>query len=130
MTAMPTKPTTLADTGARLRDGEPVKVALYEFLDEVDRFARRADDVAPLIAAEPPATGSERLDALLAAVAEHVAHHHGAPRPDWCVRPERFLEAFWFVLANPAYDAVAVRDSPAAFRRRGVLVPPSFLERV
>ncbi len=51
-------------------------------------------------------------------------------RPPWSIRPDRFLKAWWFVADNSAYDAVAIRESPPAFRRRGIFLPESMLERV
>jgi len=103
--------------------------AVREFLDE---FALRPDDGSRTgaIAAEPPPTGDARHDAYLAALAEHLAAVHGLDRPAWSIRPERFLDRFWFVSDVPGFRALAIAQTPAAFRRRGVFLPERSLHRV
>ena len=100
-----------------------------EFLDE---FALRPDDRSRVeaIAEEPPPTGDTRHDAYLAALAEHLATVHGLDRPAWSIRPERFLDRFWFVSDVPGFRAIAIAQAPAAFRRRGVFLPEHALHRV
>lgn len=95
-----------------------------------------ADDVAHLgpemIAAatreEPPSVGSRHWDALLAGLAEHVAHGCGIRVPGWATAPGRFLPDFWFViedlLGRPARGlaAIAFATSPPSFASRGVFL--------
>lgn len=120
---------TLASVAERARNGEEFRYAVREFLDE---FALRADDAsrAKAIADRPEPTGDPRYDAYLGALAEHLAAAHGLERPSWSVRPDRFLDRFWFVSDVPGFRAVSIAQAPAAFRRRGVFVPERSLHRV
>jgi hypothetical protein len=47
-----------------------------------------------LLRDEPPPTGDERWDALLAAVAEHLAAQHDLAPPEWA--ETRVLQQPWF----------------------------------
>jgi hypothetical protein len=120
---------TLAGVAARVRGGEEFQFAVREFLDE---FALRADDAsrAKAIAEQPDPTGDPRYDAYLGALAEHLAVAHQLERPSWSVRPDRFLDRFWFVSDVPGFRAVSIAQAPAAFRRRGVFIPECSLHRV
>ena len=69
-------------------------------------------------------------DAYLAALAEHLAFHHSLPRPAWSVEPGRFLRRMWFASAAPGLRATAIQQSPAAFRRRGLFIGATTLQRV
>jgi hypothetical protein len=120
---------TLAGIAARVNGGEEFRFAAREFLDE---FALRADDAsrARAIAERPESTSDPRYDAYLGALAEHLAAAHGLERPSWSVRPDRFLDRFWFVSDVRGFRAVSIAQAPAAFRRRGVFVPERSLHRV
>jgi len=120
---------TLSKVSGRVRVGEDFRHAVREFLDE---FALRGDDRsrAEAIAQRPESTGDSRHDAYLGALAEHLASVHGLSRPEWSVEPSRFLDRFWFVSEVPGFRAVAIAQTPAAFRRRGVFVPERSLHRV
>jgi hypothetical protein len=120
---------TLAGVARRVLADEDFRHAVREFLDE---FALRADDRsrAEAIAARPEPTGSRRYDAYLGALAEHLAAVHGLARPIWAVEPGRFLDRFWFLSDVPGFRAIAIAQSPAAFRRRGIFVPERSLHRV
>lgn len=116
---------TLAGVAEPVRDGEELRFCVRELLDE---FALRGRDELRIAAIrdEPAATGDERADAYLGALAEHLAATHGLPRPAWSVGRSRFLEAFWFpsyVVGGAAialaYDARrATRDVDAVFEPR------------
>jgi hypothetical protein len=120
---------TLAGVAGRARAGEEFHHAVREFLDE---FALRGDDAArtAAIEARPEPTGDPRHDAYLGALAEHIAAIYGLSRPAWSIRPDRFLDRFWFVSDVPGFRAVSIAQAPAAFRRRGVFVPERSLHRV
>jgi len=120
---------TLAGVSTRIRAGEEFGHAVREFLDE---FSLRADERsrAAAIVARPEATGDERYDAYLGALAEHLSLAHGLERPAWSLEPVRFLDRFWFVSDVPGFRAVSIAQAPAAFRRRGVFVPERSLHRV
>src|SRR6266487_2316941 len=79
-----------------------------------------------LLADEPPSTGDERWDVLVAALAEHLAARDGRGAPAWS-EPRR-LRRFWFPFNTPAARVDAVVHAPAAFRRRGVFIAPQDLQ--
>ena len=120
---------TLATAARRSAAGEDFDHSVREFLDE---FALRSDRDSrqEAIAEEPPATGDARHDAYLAALAEHLAAVHDLERPAWSVRPQRFLDSFWFVSEVRGFRALAIAQAPAAFRRRGIFIPERSLHRV
>ncbi len=125
-------PDRLVDVARRVQGGEDVWFALREFLDGVALVADVAGTAHVLtLMAEPPARlGDPQVDALLAGVAEHLAGVHGLDRPTWVTDSWRFLDRWWFPHRRRAFDALAIRDAPSAFRRRGVFLHPSMLERV
>ncbi|HEX3735607.1 MAG TPA: hypothetical protein VHU86_10720 [Solirubrobacterales bacterium] len=120
---------TLDGVAGRLLAGEDFRYAVREFLDE---FALRGEDRsrATAIAERPPASGEPRYDAYLGALAEHLALAHGLPRPQWSTEPARFLQRFWFLSDVPGFRAIAIAQTPAAFRRRGIFIPERSLHRV
>jgi hypothetical protein len=90
----------------------------------------RATICGPGRFARPESTTDPRADAYLGALAEHLAATNGIERPAWSLEPERFLERFWFVSEVHGFRALAVAQSPAAFRRRGIFIAKGALERV
>ena len=110
---------TLADLAGRLARTADDKVRwklVWEFLEE---YRWEPDDVQPgLIAGEPGPAGDERWDALLAAIAEHLAAQHGLAPPAWA--EPRVLGRPWFPAELEAQRADALATAPAAFRRHGV----------
>lgn len=107
---------------------EDLLFVVRQFLDDFRRpqaeVSRRA-----LIERQPPFTRDGRRDALVGALAEHLANDAGWAVPAWAQDERRFLSAFWFV-HEPAFDALALVQSPAAFRRRGIFLSADFLSRV
>lgn len=125
------RPWTLDRLARRVAGGEDLWFALREFLDDASLAASGGtqQDLAVLIRNEPPRTSDRRIDAFLAALAEHLAAGHGLACPAWAGQPDRFLITWWFAVPRPAFEAMAVRDSPAAFRRRGIFIAASTLDR-
>ncbi len=120
---------TLATVGERVRAGEDLRFAAREFLDEFS--LRLRDDLRQrAIEARPAPTGDAAADAFLGALAEHLAAAHDLTRPAWAVEPGRFLDRFWFVSDVPGFRALAIAQSPAAFRRRGIFISKGALQRV
>jgi len=114
---------------AALRDGtatEAWRLTVGEFLDD-DRTASDADTQLA-VADEPAPTGDARADALAAALAEYVCVRRGLATPRWTQAP-RELAPWWFV-AGPSFRALALRESPPSFARRGIFVTVGALERV
>ncbi|MGH9222285.1 MAG: hypothetical protein ACRD2W_00425 [Acidimicrobiales bacterium] len=118
----------VAGVAERVCAGEPFFPAVWELLDE---FALLATDDQRLraLAARPPTTGDPRQGAYLGALAEHLAFATGVDRPAWTCAPERFLDAAWFVSDVRGFRAIAIAESPAAFRRRGIFIARSSLQR-
>jgi hypothetical protein len=71
-----------------------------------------------LLRDEPPPTGDERWDALLAALAEHLAAQHDLAPPEWAEM--RVLQQPWFPAELEIQRADALVWAPAAFRKHGV----------
>ena len=119
----------LAAVAERIRAGEDLRFAVREFLDEFVLLPR--DDLRrAAIERRPVPTGEARADAYLGALAEHLAATAGLERPSWSVERGRFLERFWFPSPVPGFRALAIAQSPAAFRRRGIFIARGALERV
>jgi len=79
-----------------------------------------------LLEAEPPGTGDERWDVLLAALAEHLAARDGHGAAPWT--RGRSLRRLWFPFNTRAARMDALVHAPAAFRSRGVYVAPQELD--
>lgn len=84
---------------------------------------------AALLEARPAPTGDHRYDAMLAALAEHLAYHDDLAVPDWAYDEDRFLEQWWFPIDLPYVRAEALVHSPGAFRIRGIFVGLGALDR-
>lgn len=100
---------------------------MADFVDDL-RWARDDEDAADRIR-ERPCDLNARADAYLGALAEHVAAKHGLSAPAWSAEPGRFLPRIWW----PRYLGLwarAIVESPAAFRRRGILLGAGMLNRV
>ncbi|MDP9405707.1 MAG: hypothetical protein M3O86_03775, partial [Actinomycetota bacterium] len=80
-----------------------------------------------LIADEPPPVAA-RWDALLAALAEHLAFHRRLRCPPWTQQGQRFLSTAWFLSELPAARTAALETSPASFRRRLIFLDRGDLE--
>jgi hypothetical protein len=119
---------TVAGVAERMRGGEDLRFAVRELLDE---FALRGrDDLRAAALAEEPASVDARVDAYLGALAEHLARACGLPEPSWAMSESRTLDHMWFPGVAPGFRPTALRESPAAFRRRGIFVARGALSRV
>jgi hypothetical protein len=105
---------------------------LLQLLDDYRRAIRGgvASAGAALFAEEPPLTGDSGVDAALAALAEHLARQDGWRPPRWALDESRYAEPWWFVADVKAWEALAIQESPLAFRKRGVFITAAALERV
>jgi hypothetical protein len=104
-------------------------------LQLLDDYARAVRDGGPpagaaLFQDPPPVTGDSGVDAALAALGEHLARRDGWRPPSWTFDERRYAEPWWFVSGVRAWHAMALVESPLAFRKRGVFVTSSALERV
>ncbi|MEJ7798671.1 MAG: hypothetical protein WKF42_09245 [Solirubrobacteraceae bacterium] len=118
----------LADVARRVLAGESFDLAVRELLDELALLQTDAQRSRAL-REEPALTGDPRHDAYLAALGEHFALLFSIERPQWVTRSDRFLDRFWFKSDVPGFRAIAIAQSPAAFRRRGIFITAGALER-
>ncbi len=108
----------------RLNDAKTRWKLVWEFLEE---YRWESDDVQlSLLRDEPPATGGERWDVLLAALAEHLAAQHDQAAPEWT--EIRVLQRPWFPGELETQRADALVRAPAAFRKHGVYLSARDLE--
>ncbi len=92
---------------------------VFEFLRSA------ADDGHPiieLVTMEPPPTGDQHFDALLAAIAEDLCVHSEVEPPLWVFAEGRFLDHAWWISDLPSARARALVHAPASYRRRGVMI--------
>jgi hypothetical protein len=121
------QPMTLAGLADRLRRTADVRVRwklVWEFLEE---YRWEAPEVQPsLLRDSPPEVGDERWDALLAAIAEHLAAGHDLAPPPWT--EPRVLRRPWFPAELRTQRTEALVWAPAAFRKHGVYLSARDLE--
>ncbi len=118
---------TLTRTADRIAAGTALRDAVADFVDDL-RWARDEDDIVRRIT-ERPCDVDPRTDAYLAALAEYFASAHEVPAPPWADEPGRFLYRIWWP-RYPGLWARVIVESPAAFRRRGILLGAGMLSRV
>jgi len=94
---------------------------LREFLDS---FYLAADGPArqAMLDVEPRITSQPRIDAYVAAVAEHLALRNGLEVPAWVLGADRFLREPFFPAGLESLKATTIMESPVAFRRRMIFV--------
>lgn len=121
------QPMTLAALARHLAGTEDQRARwrlVWEFLEEY-RWEHPPGRLA-LLQTEPPPTGDDRWNVLLAALAEHLAAHDDTAAPTWAAR--RTLERSWFPFDRPAAKVEALVTAPMAFRRRGIFLSATNLE--
>ncbi len=119
---------TVTGVAERVRGGEDLRFAVRELLDE---FALRGrDDLRAAALAEEPVHVDAHVDAYLGALAEHLARTSRLPVPRWALSDSRTLDHMWFPGVARGFRPTALRESPAAFRRRGIFIARGALSRV
>lgn len=119
-----------------LAAGEPLglvwRFALVQLLDDYTSVLRHDGVVAAagMWRDAPRPTGDVRVDAGLAAMAEHLARRDGWTVPGWADDPLREATPWWFVTSLRGLHPRALVESPLSFRRRGVFITRGALERV
>ena len=113
-----------------LRAGnEPV--AFRHVIQLSDDLRRAEPALAVALGVQPPApTGSDRYDALLAAVVEHHLRTRRLPVPAWVSEPQHTLPLPTPLIDAAWYREFAARTAPPAFRKHNVLIPAGELESV
>lgn len=104
-------------------------IQLFDDYMSVLRQHGRAE-AAKLFREAPAAAGDDRIDAALAALAEHVARRDGWPVPSWAAQRLRPAVPWWFVAEFRSLEAMAIQQSPLSFRKRGVFILDGALDRV
>jgi hypothetical protein len=105
--------------------------AVLQLLDDYASVLRHEGiQAAAAMWANPPRpSGDRRVDAALAALAEHLARRDGWARPRWAGEPWREAQPWWFVTPMRGLHARAFVESPLSFRKRGVFITSGALER-
>lgn len=120
-------PMTLANLAGHLAQTPDDKTKwklVWEFMEE---YRWEPLTVQPsLVRDEPPPTGDERWDVLLAALAEHLLATHDLAPPEWA--EARVLRRPWFPSDLKVLRAEALVWAPAAFRKHGVYLSGRDLE--
>jgi hypothetical protein len=125
------RPATLAQTAERIASGHSLDKALPEFLDEFYLATTPELQIAVLMD-EPPLTGDARVDGLLGAVAEYLAHQFNLPRvPAWAYSPVRYLDHAWHAssIADDGFREYLTFASPAEFASRNIFTEERPLRR-
>lgn len=106
------------------------RFGILQTLDDYNSAIRRGglDLGARVFEREPQRTGADELDAAFAALADHLAARDGWTAPVWASDPSRCTER-WYPSQSSAFYAEADRQSPPAFRRRGVFIGANALNR-
>lgn len=107
----------LADAWHPSSDGDEPDWTRFRAL--ADHLHLHPEDARDAIAIAPPPTGSERIDNLLAAVAEKLADDHRLAGPRWtdAVAP---LREPWESSGTPRMRARETREAPRKFLERGI----------
>ncbi|NDA37867.1 MAG: helix-turn-helix domain-containing protein [Actinobacteria bacterium] len=102
---------------------------VFEFLREVNESGVNgskvndgSNDLSLRFAVEPESTGDRRFDAMLAAITEDSCVRFGVAPPSWVFADRRFLDEAWWVSDLKSARAMALVNTPASFRRRGVMI--------
>lgn len=101
---------------------------LREFLDEY-YLTQDREQRGVMLTDEPELTDDDRVNAYLAAVAEHLAIQNRSPVPAWTQQVQRFLRRPYFPIGLESLKASLIMESPAAFRRRMIFVSADPLYR-
>jgi hypothetical protein len=121
--------TTLEQLAEAVGTGRPLEIELGDFLDAFYRqpTGKSVSEPPPLLAGAHPR--GAMVDALLAAVAEHLSRRFDLPIPGWVFEPSRYLERPFFALEAPSFRATLLLESPAEFRSRNLFVTANVLSR-
>ena len=107
------------------------RFGVLQTLDDYTSALRRGGPglASEVFTDEPPRTGSVEVDAAFAALAEHLAERDSWSAPAWVSDPTRRTSSWWYPSVPAIFHADADRESPEAFRRRGILITSRSLAR-
>ena len=134
LAVLPTNAGTAADTAlacANYLHGDSYEGAYRSVIQLADWLASEhgAERVA-LVVAPPAPTGDRRFDAFLAGVVEHRLDEERLPHPRWLASAEVLDEPWSVDEWADIGDEALVAATPAALRRRGVLIDATELASV
>ncbi len=99
------RPVSLDEVASRFittgSSASPVGEFLDAFYVERDHSSRQI-----MLDTRPRPSGDTRIDAYLAAVAEHLAMEYDLIIPAWCLDAERFLHRAWFTSSLESMKAM------------------------
>jgi transcriptional regulator with XRE-family HTH domain len=87
----------------------------------IDELTTHPESIEAAIATPPPRSGSERLDTLLAGMAEKLADDAHVSRPSWTRRVPALTEP-WEAPGTPRMVARARASAPEQFRDRNIFL--------
>jgi hypothetical protein len=125
------RPVTLAQTAEHIASGHSLDKALPEFLDEF-YLAATPELQFTMLLDEPAPTGDLRLDGLLGAVAEYLAHQFKLQKvPAWAYSPIRYLDRPWHAspIKDDGFREYLTFASPAEFASRNIFTEERPLRR-
>lgn len=107
---------------------------LADLLDGVDeheyvRFTAHWLTGSEDLDTEPPLTGDDVVDALVAAAAALAGYRRHGHEPEWTTHTSRALNRFWHP-GNPKLFAYALVHAPASFTVRGILIEEKSLTSI
>jgi len=102
------------------------KWSLIYFMDFADDFRYYKD---PQAVVEPFELSDQKMDALLASMAESLCDEMGIEPPEWLARVPACREPY-FVGGLENLKAISIVESPLRFRIRKIFVLENFLSRV
>lgn len=117
-----------------IAEGEPLDVGwrfgILQTLDDYTSAFKRGGSVlgSVVFSDTPSPTGARELDAAFAALADHLAERDRWEPPTWTLDPARRV-ASWYPDVPSIFREEAERDSPRAFRERGILITGRSLAR-
>lgn len=106
------------------------RFCVLQTLDDYSSTHRRGGSAlaGAVFAEEPIRTGAPQIDAALAALAEYLALRDGWQARPWVHDPSRRTSA-WYPGVPSVFRPEADRDSPEAFKRRGIFITSRSLAR-
>jgi transcriptional regulator with XRE-family HTH domain len=99
---------------------------VWEFLDDDSGADDR--EVIFTVSEPPRPAGDRRADALAAALAEYVCVRRQLVPPAWTQVPIEVVP--WWFVSDKRFHALALRESPISFARRGIFVTAGALQRI
>lgn len=87
-----------------------------QFMHDIKRLGLTAE----MLSDAPESTGDRIIDTYLAALAEHLAQQYGLSVPAWSQAQHYCLEDPVFIAWGPNSRALALVETPSAFRRRNL----------